>query len=103
MNEKGKKTIRAVKKTTRDIKKHFSEKTDKVADIIVDKNDMPAGERSARVRKETVDTFKGAFESIKRNTKGLGIKDVLNDASFALGRISHKTKKSCSRFFKGLF
>ncbi|MBF0252335.1 MAG: hypothetical protein HQL29_00825 [Candidatus Omnitrophica bacterium] len=101
-NEKNK-TVSVIKNTASEIKRSFRERSEEVADLIVNEKGISKEERNKLLKKETLDTFKDLFGSVKKNFGQLTFKSLTKDLSFGLGKVTGSVKASCKSVIKELF
>lgn len=81
----------AVKKSVSGIGKTFSDRADRVADIILDDDRKLKDTKAKRITNETVSMFKDVSRQLKANLKGVQPRDFLYDAAYNAGRFSRMT------------
>ncbi len=92
----------AIKKSISDMGRVFSKGADKVADILLDKNEKRIGTKVKRIKDESVSVIKGVSSNIKESLKDVKSKKVLCDASYGIGRFSRIAKDTCVDIFNDL-
>jgi hypothetical protein len=101
MTTEDSKTLDALKKVFTDVVDIFAEQSDKVADIVLDRDEYKVESKNKGIKKETLNTFKCLPGCVTKNFKGIGFKDVVLDTSYEFGRVSRVTKNTCAWFLKG--
>ena len=96
------KSFIAIRDSILDIGKKFSEKADKVADILLDEKIKKKNQTGESIKKETISMFKALSSSVKQNLNGITLKDVLCDASYNTGRAAKITKDTCMEIFNDI-
>ena len=85
-----KKTL-AISKSMSGVGKTFSDRADRVADIILEEDKMLKDTKAKRITGETVSMFKDVSRQIKANLKGVQPREFIYDAAYGIGRLSRMT------------
>ena len=85
-DKKARDTIKALKTSLSEASRNFTEGAEKVADAVVyGKNKI----KSKSIKDETVATFKDIGRSIKKNMKGVKLRDVFLSIKYGIGRLAN--------------
>ena len=96
------KTFKIIKQTFCDLGESFSERTDKLADICLDKSKEGKKNKFKNVKKEAVSLFKDLASKTKNNLKEIRFKSAICDTSYGMGRISRIVKDTSVEIFNDI-
>ena len=88
-----------VKEFLSDIGKSFSQSADKAADILLESSQKTESTKGRRLKEETFSMIRDITSQIRRSLKGVKPKDLLNNATYGMGRFSRMAKDTYREFF----
>ena len=101
----GQKTLKTIQKTCSDFGETFTQASDKLADMCIDKSDDGKKNKVSKLSSETVNLVKDLASGSKENLKNISLENIISDASYGIGKISGATKTTGSwimnKFNKG--